>query len=304
MIARFSSSETRATGSARAGASPQAPRRRDRRPDDRLAARAAMPVLRPHGTSPSGSCERRRRRRADRSAPALLDSKAVMRELKVTRAAAERIMRQSPIVPRPDSRKAYIARDHPAGARKLDAGAAHMIGGDNADAPAALCQRPGAGIRRRVPMHDEPNAATAPPTSTGRTRPMASAFVVRRETKSGPRFHVATGSAAGTRRRARRQLRHAERRSAAARPRHCRARRRPRPPRSPTSVGQDGSQPTQTIRQTADAFLASRLDIDENTKKNYRARSRRSSDDVRRPRPATITADDDRRVGRRPRRPR
>ena len=43
--------------------------------------------------------------------PGLLDCKALQAELGVTRAAAERIMRQLPLVEPPGLRKVYVRRD-------------------------------------------------------------------------------------------------------------------------------------------------------------------------------------------------
>jgi hypothetical protein len=44
--------------------------------------------------------------------PELLDAKNVQTELGVTRAVAEKVMRQLPIVTFPDVRKVYVRRDH------------------------------------------------------------------------------------------------------------------------------------------------------------------------------------------------
>jgi hypothetical protein len=44
--------------------------------------------------------------------PELLDAKDVQAELGVTRAVAEKVMRQLPIVTFPDVRKVYVRRDH------------------------------------------------------------------------------------------------------------------------------------------------------------------------------------------------
>ena len=44
--------------------------------------------------------------------PELLDAKALQAELGVTRAVAEKVMRQLPIVTFPDVRKVYVRRDH------------------------------------------------------------------------------------------------------------------------------------------------------------------------------------------------
>jgi hypothetical protein len=44
--------------------------------------------------------------------PALLDAKDVQAELGVTRAVAEKVMRQLPVVTFPDVRKVYVRRDH------------------------------------------------------------------------------------------------------------------------------------------------------------------------------------------------
>lgn len=43
--------------------------------------------------------------------PELLDAKQLQAELRVTRAAAEKIMRQLPIVSFPELRKVYVRRD-------------------------------------------------------------------------------------------------------------------------------------------------------------------------------------------------
>jgi len=44
--------------------------------------------------------------------PELLDSKGLQAELGVTRAVAEKVMRQLPVVTFPDVRKVYVRRDH------------------------------------------------------------------------------------------------------------------------------------------------------------------------------------------------
>lgn len=44
--------------------------------------------------------------------PELLDAKDLMAELGVTRAVAEKVMRQLPVVTFPGIRKVYVRRDH------------------------------------------------------------------------------------------------------------------------------------------------------------------------------------------------
>jgi hypothetical protein len=44
--------------------------------------------------------------------PELLDAKDLQAELGVTRAVAEKVMRQLPVVTFPDVRKVYVRRDH------------------------------------------------------------------------------------------------------------------------------------------------------------------------------------------------
>jgi hypothetical protein len=53
----------------------------------------------------------RRKRRMSDPLPQLLDAKALQRELGVTRAAAEKLMRHLPVVTIDDLRKVYVRRD-------------------------------------------------------------------------------------------------------------------------------------------------------------------------------------------------
>jgi hypothetical protein len=55
---------------------------------------------------------RARGRGVTKALPELLDAKGLMGELGVTRAVAEKVMRQLPIVTFPDVRKVYVRRDH------------------------------------------------------------------------------------------------------------------------------------------------------------------------------------------------
>jgi integrase len=122
---------------------------------------------------------------------------------------------------------------------------------------------------------------------------MASAFVVRRQRKSGARFHV----------RYRLGGRYTPLLHAGAFPTMKEARTRRDLVAGELAGGRDprvllralvetDNRPTRTVRQWADQFLASRLDIDENTRKNYRSGLKKVTATFGDRDPETIRADD------------
>ena len=229
--------------------------------------------------------------------PELLDSKGLQAELGISRAVAEKLMRQLPVVTFPDIRKVYVRRSDALALVEARTFLKDEVRDDNAAKAGRLAKYHRDSGRALVERLD--NAPPCPSrcilrSSRGfdhRRSHMATITISKRKTACGKRYDVRYRLGGRSYPVVRAGTFKTEREAKA---RHALVSGEIAHGRNPAelldALARDTTAPTMSLSTWVERFLASRIDIDANTKKNYTSALKKIGETFGDRDPSTITA--------------